>query len=920
MIPLPRGKRAKTGTPAVVALLAAATLLAALGPAAATAQQPATTLTAAAPPPVPSTTDHATTLPAPTTLTLPNLHAPVEIIRDRWGINHIYAETEYDLFFAQGYAAARDRLFQFEVWRAQATGTVAEMLGPDELQRDIGFRLFRYRGDMTAEMNHYHDRGSTIIPAYVDGVNAYIAETEANPELLPIEFELLGIRPRRWTPEVVISRHQGLLGNIGAELGYGRAVAALGAEAVKRVANFHPGDPDITLDPAIDGALLISNILGLYNAFRGPVRFRPEHIVPEHRGDSEALGRLEAAAGDVRGATAPRGPAAESTMAAAGSPADALVRPGTYTRPDAPTWPETLGDGALDRPRAYTRPDARTWPNALGRDPLDRPGAFTWPDLESLGSNNWVVSGRLSESGYPLMANDPHRAQSAPSLRYWVHLVGPGWNVIGGGEPEIPGVSIGHNGYGAWGLTVFRTDGEDLYVYETHPDDPNRYRYRDGWEEMTVITEEIPVKGQAPHTAEFKYTRHGPVVFEDPGNDVAYAVRAAWLEPGGAPYLASLRMDQAKTWEEFVEACNYSNIPGENMVWADREGNIGWQAVGIAPIRRNWSGLVPVPGDGRYEWDGYLPIRAKPSVHNPPEGYFATANNHLTPADYPHMDAIGFEWSDPYRWTRAVEVLGSGRLHSMADMMALQTDYLSIPARTIVPMLRHVGPAPDRDSEQARELLLAWDFVLDPESVAAAIYVAFEARVRGNVRDLFVPPPARLLLRGMALTKVIGHLNAPGGEFGDDPIAGRDAVLLGSLEEAVAALREKLGGDMDRWRYGQAGYKHATIFHPLSRAAPADVAARFTVGPHPRGGYSYTLNNTGGGDNQTSGASFRIIVDTGDWDRTVGSNSPGQSGDPDSPFYDNLFELWANDRFFPVFYSRERVESVAAERWVLTPG
>ena len=536
--------------------------------------------------PAGSMTAAAQTAPAGGGVTVPGLDAPVEIIRDRWGINHIYAETEYDLFFAQGYAAARDRLFQFEVWRAQATGTVAEMLGPSELERDVGFRLFRFRGDMTQEMNHYHDRGSLIIPAYVDGVNAYIAETEADPSQLPIEFDLLGIRPKRWTPEVVISRHQGLLGNIGAELNYGRAVAAAGADAVKRIANFHPGDPDITLDPAIDGALLSQDILGLYNAFRGPVRFRPEHLVPEHRGDEEAFALLEEASAHVRGTT-----------------------PGWQ---DAPSW----------------------------QDPL------AWPDYESLGSNNWVVSGRLSESGYPLMANDPHRAQSAPSLRYWVHLVGPGWNVIGGGEPEIPGVSIGHNEYGAWGLTVFRTDGEDLYVYETDPENPNRYRYRDGWEEMTVIAEEIPVKGEDPHRAEFKYTRHGPVVFENHGERVAYAVRAAWLEPGGAPYLASLRMDQARTWEEFVEACNYSNIPGENMIWADREGNIGWQAVGIAPIRRNWSGLVPVPGDGRYEWDGYLPITAKPSVHNPPEGYFATANNHLTPPDYPYMDAIGFEWSD----------------------------------------------------------------------------------------------------------------------------------------------------------------------------------------------------------------------------------------------------------------------------------
>ena len=801
----------------------------------------------------------AQTAPAGEGVTVPGLTAPVEIIRDRWGINHIYAETEYDLFFAQGYAAARDRLFQFEVWRAQATGTVAELLGPSELERDIGFRLFRFRGDMTQEMNHYHDRGSLIIPAYVDGVNAYIAETEADPSLLPIEFDLLGIRPKRWTPEVVISRHQGLLGNIGAELNYGRAVAAVGADAVKRVANFHPGDPDIALDPAIDADLLSQDILGPYNAFRGSIRFRPEHLAPEHRADEGAFARLEAAMERVRGAA-----------------------PGSR---DAPSW----------------------------QDPL------AWPDYESLGSNNWVVSGRLSESGYPLMANDPHRAQSAPSLRYWVHLVGPGWNVIGGGEPEIPGVSIGHNGYGAWGLTVFRTDGEDLYVYETDPKNPNRYRYRDGWEEMTVIAEEIPVKGEDPHAAEFKYTRHGPVVFEDHEERVAYAVRAAWLEPGGAPYLASLRMDQARTWEEFVEACNYSNIPGENMVWADRDGNIGWQAVGIAPIRRNWSGLVPVPGDGRYEWDGYLPITAKPSVHNPPEGYFATANNHLTPPDYPYMDAIGFEWSDPYRWTRAAEVLGSGRLHSMADMMALQTDYLSIPARTLVPMLRHVAPG-GGDVERARELLLAWDFVLEPTSVAAGIYNAFETRVRSNVRDAFVPPNQRRVLGGMALVKVIGHLIAPGGEFGDDPVGGRDAVLLRSLEEAVASLRDRLGSDMDRWQYGQPDYKHATIFHPLSLAASPEVAARLNVGPLPRGGNSYTLNNTGGGDNQTSGASFRLIVDTGDWDRAVGSNTPGQSGDPDSPFYDNLFKLWADDRFFPVFYSRERIESVAAERTMLVPG
>src|SRR5690606_27766751 len=213
----------------------------------------------------------------------------------------------------------------------------------------------------------------------------------------------------------------------------------------------------------------------------------------------------------------------------------------------------------------------------------------------------WVVSGARTTTGFPFMANDPHRAQQAPSLRYFAHLVAPGWNVIGGGEPSLPGISIGHNEHGAWGLTVFQVDSEDLYVYETNPANPDQYRYAGAWEDMRVERETITVEGQGSVEATLRFTRHGPVLYQDTARNIAYALRAAWLDYGAAPYLASLRMDQATTWEEFREACTYSHIPGENMVWADRAGNIGWQAVGVAPLRPNWSGLVPVPGDGRFE-------------------------------------------------------------------------------------------------------------------------------------------------------------------------------------------------------------------------------------------------------------------------------------------------------------------------------
>ncbi|NBS60237.1 MAG: penicillin acylase family protein, partial [Betaproteobacteria bacterium] len=409
--------------------------------------------------------------------------ASVEVVRDRQGISHIYAKNEHDVFFTQGYVAARDRLFQLELWRRQATGTVAELLGPRELQRDIGARLFAFRGDMSKELSHYHPRSRTIIGAFVDGVNAYIAVTERDPKLLPMEFRLLDTKPGRWTPAIVISRHGGLLGNIEQELAVTRAVAAVGGATVKSLWSFHPGDPDLTIDPAIDPSLLSAKILDLYRAYRAPVRFQPS---------------------DVKLASARNGAESWKSLAAA-------------------------TQAAYDDVQHNQQRD--------------------------IGSNNWVVSGSRSASGKPLLANDPHRTQASPSLRYWVHLVAPGWNVIGGGEPEIPGVSIGHNEYGAWGLTIFATDGEDLYVYTTNPANPREYRYGNGWEAMRTVEENIPVKGASASHVELRFTRHGPVVYEDTLHHVAYAVRAAWLEPGASPYLASLRMDQAKNWDEFRAAC-----------------------------------------------------------------------------------------------------------------------------------------------------------------------------------------------------------------------------------------------------------------------------------------------------------------------------------------------------------------------------
>jgi len=422
--------------------------------------------------------------PAQETLAAPGLTQPVEIIKDRWGISHIYAKSEEDLFFAQGYNAARDRTFQLEVWRRQATGTLAEIVGKTELKRDIANRLFQFRGNMAEELNSYHPHGAAIVNAFVKGINAYIDQTARTPQLLSPEFKMLGLRPGKWNPAIVISRFNGLRSNLDEEMNTALAVRAIGADAVKDIEHYQPANPDLRIDPAIDAKLLAKDILELYDIHRSELKFTPEELPPEYRATKAA--RL-------------------------------------------------------------------TSPLPSGLEISER--------RVDMGSNNWTVSGRLTESGYPILAGDPHRIQEVPSLRYWVHLNAPGWNVIGAGEPAIPGVSHGHNDFGAWAYTIYGADTEDLYVYDINPANPLQYKYGSGWESMKVIGETIPVKGGKPVSVQLKFTRHGPVIFEDKAHHKAYALRAAWLEQGGAPYLGTLRLDQARNWQDFQEAMAKARMP-----------------------------------------------------------------------------------------------------------------------------------------------------------------------------------------------------------------------------------------------------------------------------------------------------------------------------------------------------------------------
>ncbi len=511
------------------------------------------------------------------TLRAPGLHGPVEIVRDSNGIAHIRARDEHDLFFAQGWNAARDRLFQLELWRRQATGTMAEALGPRWAARDRAARLFAYRGDMRRELAHYHPRGAAIVQAFVDGVNARVAQVARDSSLLPPELRRLGITPGRWTPAVVVSRHNALAGNAEQELDLARAVRVMGAEGVRAVGKFEP-DPVVLsrATRAVDVAALSDSVLAPYRAWRAPLAFV----------------------------------AGELTTASAPAPA----------------------------------------PN----DPDDR-------QLD--GSNNWVVSGARTATGKPLLANDPHRTIQVPSLRYWVHLKRAGWDVVGAGEPALPGVSVGHNAHGAWGLTIFGIDVEDVYVYRTDPGRSCRATAtRGAWERCASCATRCACAAprRPPVALRFTRTRTGALG----GHRAAPRLRAprgvARAGHGALPREPAPR-----------PGAHVGGVPGRRGTapHAGGEPDLGGHGghdrlaggghrAGAPRVERAAS---PCPGDGRYEWARLPPGRpAAARRRTRPPASSRRRTRTTSPRATRDVDAVARgSWADPWRVTRIREVLGT---------------------------------------------------------------------------------------------------------------------------------------------------------------------------------------------------------------------------------------------------------------------
>ncbi|SHG21257.1 penicillin acylase family protein [Streptoalloteichus hindustanus] len=538
------------------------------------------------------------------------------------------------------------------------------------------------------------------------------------------------------------------------------------------------------------------------------------------------------------------------------------------------------------------------------------------------GSNNWAVGPTRTTTGRPLVANDPHREFLAPSLRYLAHLSAPGINVIGAGEPSAPGISLGHNGNVAFGITIAGIDQEDLYVYDLDPADPTRYRYGTGWEKMTLRGEQVAVAGQAPRAVTLAFTRHGPVIKTDPVHHKAYAVRTVWLQPGTSPYFGSIANLRSSTAAEFDSALNGWKSPSLNQVYADTQGNIGWTLVGLAPRRPNHDGLLPVPGDGRYEWDGFHPSSDLPRTANPASGIIATANNYTLPPDYPARERkLGFEWVGPARRDRIQEVLTAKPQTSVEDSTRLQNDRVSLVARRITALLAALSTE-DSVTATALQVMRGWDGDESTSSTQATLFEVWFTRYLGSafVRAVLPPKAADAVPFGVPdYTVLLEALENPLAWFGPDGIAKRDQLLLTTLGQAYVDASNLLGPDMNRWRWGDV--HKVTFGHPASaRLTQSDPPV--DVGPFPQGGSWNTVNLSffhPFSFQSGAGPSVRLVMDVGNWDASQAINAPGQSGDHRDPNYRDLAPKWNKGEYFPLLYTRSAVEKHAQYRIQLNP-
>ncbi|MGC9347749.1 MAG: penicillin acylase family protein [Anaerolineae bacterium] len=739
-------------------------------------------------------------------LSLRGLQAPVEVLRDRWGVPHIYAESTSDLFIAQGFVHAQDRLWQMEVNRRTAAGRLAEMLGPDAVEMDRQMRTLTLRRVAEQEAQLLEPEVHALLNSYARGVNAYIERGT-----LPVEFTLLRHKPERWTPADTLSWAKMmawvLCEDWQSEARRAQLADRLGEERAEQLSPPYLADWPRVVPPGLDYSVLSS--------------------------------------------------VSQDTQS----------------------------------------PQSASSPSATG----------------GVGSNNWVVAGSRTATGSPILANDMHLGMTIPAVWYENHLVGGDLNVTGVTFPGIPAVVSGHNGHVAWGFTDGVPDVQDLYVERLRRTVDGRVQveYEGGWYEATLLREAIHVKGGETVYEDVIITRHGPIInrlIPEFGDDPPLAMRWTSLEPD-AMVESLLKMNRARNCPEFREAMRGWSSPVQNTVYADVEGNIGYSFPGKIPIRAQGDGRLPVPGwTSDYEWLGYIPFDELPHLHNPPQGYVASANNAVVDDDYPYDLAV--RPSAGHRAKRIVELIESRPAVDVAFTRQMHLDVVSTMARKVVHYVEQL--AVDEELEPVVALLRKWDGALTLNSAAGAVYELFcREMISLTLSDVLEGQLLSTNRTWWWLEYALAHPGSAWFDLGNGET--RDDVMRMALSRTVARLKSACGPTPDDWGWGKL--HKMTYGHVLGLSDL--LAPVFNRGPYPIPGDIHTIFATHGSDMASvsiSGPPYRMIVDLGDVRNSIGSLTPGQSGRLGSPHYDDQIEPWSAGEYHPMLYIREDVEQHAVHR------
>jgi penicillin G amidase len=782
--------------------------------------------------------------PLPTingTAKLPGLSANVTVTRDTYGVPHIVADNVNDLYMAQGYVHAQDRLYQMFFFRTAGQGRLAELFDPGLVTADQYLRIVGFRRVAEAEVAALRPEVREALEFYARGVNEFV---HSHQDSLPLEFTLLGIPFEDWTPVDTVA--------------FGKLEARDLTETWSN--EFFTSDLIERLGPELAAQLL--------------------------------PGYPEGAPNIVPGANS-----------------------GRYA-PVVETYRKTIG-----------------------------PLLGLWDS--DIGSNNWVVDGTKSATGKPLLANDPHLGVRNPSIWYEMHLsTSDGkYDASGFGFAGAPGIVTGHNKDIAWGVTNLAADVEDVFLEKVDPQGhPGQYLKGSNWVQFQTITETIKVKGGQTITQTVRITNHGPMI-SDAFTDTArlstsitdtFSLQWTALEPGGL--MNSLYdLQTASNWETFRKALEGWDVPGQNFVYADNQGNIGYQTTGKIPIRKKGDGSVPAIGwTGESDWSGYIPFDELPRAYNPPEHFIATANNQ--PYGDGYSNPFPGYYAKPWRIERIEELLKGKDKFSLDDMKVVQNDTVSTHAKRIAPVLAGLQPAEDR-GKQAVEMLKGWDGNMKADSVPASIYeITVQQILTRTLSDELQgdDPNHNLFLQyldGMdseALWTIQSLMDTP-----DDPLwdnkqttekENRDTILLASLNGALADLARLLGDNMQDWTWGKLHQ-----IEPRHEFSSAElVGGMFTLPARPLGGNKTTVAVAPyplvfasiplqGPMPVVSHQSYRMLLDTSDWTKSLGVFATGESGQPGSKFRENMYPVWLAGDYLPMLYSKEQIDASKEGVLTLTP-